>query len=148
MIAVYHAVTVALRLQNVFVNVLQEVIGTEHFVEIIGVDLRFCAPMHVMIADGEDHGHFLRIENAFVNLFVNADLLEFTAVAACVDQVTDGEDRVNASEFLDLRERVREKSLVATRVVVAHMNVADRGKRKDDFGFIECIFHERFLSAC
>jgi hypothetical protein len=28
------------------------------------------------------------------------------------------------------------------------MDVADRGKRKNDFGFIECIFHKRFLSAC
>ena len=104
--------------------------------------------MHVVVADREDHGHFLRVENAFVNLFINADLLEFAAVTACVDQVTDGEDRVNASEFLDLRERVREKSLVSARIVVAHMNVADRGKRKNDFGFIECIVHERFLSAC
>ena len=147
-IAVHHAMTVALRCQNILVNVLQEVIGTEHFVEDIGVDLRFRAPMHVVVADREDHGHFLRIENAFVNLFINADLLEFAAVAACVDQVTDGEDRVNASEFLDLRERVCEKSLVSARVVVAHMNVADRGKRKNDFGFIECMFHERFLSAC
>ena len=147
-IAVDHTMTVALRFQRVTVNVLQKVIGTEHFVELVSIDFRFCAPVYVMVADREDHGHFLRIKNAFVNLFINVDLFEFTAVTACVDQVTDGEDRVDASEFLDLCERVREKGFVTAGVVVAHMNVADRGKRKNDFGFIECIFHKRFLSAC
>ena len=38
-IAVYHAMTVALRCQNILINVLQEVIGAEHFVEYVGVDL-------------------------------------------------------------------------------------------------------------
>lgn len=147
MIAVHDAMAVALRFQNIHVNVLLEVIGAEHFVELRGFCFRFRAPMHVVIADGEDHGHFLRIENAFIYFFINVDLFEFAAVAARVDEVADGEDRVNAAEFLDLLERVREKGFVASGIVVAHMNVADRGERKNDFGFVEYIFHERFLSA-
>ena len=157
-IAANHTVAVALRGKDILVHVCEEIILSEHSVENIGLNFRFRTPFDVMVADGENHGCYLGVENGFINPFIVVHLLIFAAVAACIDQVARNKDGVNAT-FLELCERTYEIVFVTFVRVISDMNIADCRKGERDLIFIEdfraifggdiiCIvFHKNILSA-